>query len=145
MFKISGIEFKRNIIGMGIACLIFVLFCVTIHQIGIFKYKDSLEEAEEFVNIESLKVKRYINYHQYAMFGLKILLRASPISTVFSNSTTFDGLYFFIDNSTRLKPGKYESGPAGLALVDDFMVDILDDDKIRLPSNLVQLDFGTAC
>jgi hypothetical protein len=110
MFKISGIEFKRHITGIGVACLVFVVFVLVIHQIGIFKHQDNLKEVEEFVDIESLKVERYINYHQYAMFGFRILLRASPLSTFYGNSTTLDDLHLFIDNSTRLKPGKHERG-----------------------------------
>lgn len=110
MFKISGIEFNRNFIGIIIACLVCVLFCVIIQQVGISKYNDALKDEMEFVNIESMKVQSYINYHQYAMFGFRILLRPSPLFILFCNSTTLDDLILFIDNSTRLKPQKHESG-----------------------------------
>jgi hypothetical protein len=83
---------------------------VIIQQVGIFKYKDALKEEVEFVNIELLKVERYINYHQYGMFGFRLLVRPSPLYSLFCNSTTLDDLHVFIDNSTRLKPGKHESG-----------------------------------
>jgi hypothetical protein len=78
MFKISGIEFNRNFIGIIIACLVFVLFCVIIQQVGIFKYKDALKEE---------------------------LVRPSPLYSLFYNSTTLDDLHVFIDNREEIGSG----------------------------------------
>ena len=68
--------------------LIFLLFFIlTLYLLyfGISKYKNFLEEIENFLDYENLKVRQYINYEQYGSFGFRVLLQPSPL-IIFTHS-----------------------------------------------------------
>lgn len=141
MGGIIKLEINRNVtrwIILGI--LIFIIFSIVILQLGISKYKTGLKQNQEFIEVESRKIQRYINYMQFGIYGFRRLLVSSPLMAMFFNSTSLTELQSFIDSGVRLKFSKPEIGknvferPTGGTL--DFSWYLL------IPASLIVMPWG---
>lgn len=105
---------KKKFIGLFLFFSILSLYFV---QIGFSNYKNIIENKAEFQDIESLKVKQYINYNQYGTYGFRVLFIPSPLSIYFVNSSTISGLTANVDSGERLNI--YNSFKEGRTLFAD--------------------------
>lgn len=98
---------KRN-------CIVLFLFAILSFyfvQEGVSRYEDTLESREKFQQVEQLKVKQYVNYTVYGIYGCRLLFIPSPMSVFFTNSSVLSDLTANIDstdilNITRLLIGR---------------------------------------
>jgi ABC-type transport system involved in multi-copper enzyme maturation permease subunit len=90
---------KKKTIGLFLFLSLLSLYFV---QIGLNNYINIIELKQEFRDIESLKVKQYINYNQYGSYGFRVLFIPSPLSIYFVNSSTISGLTANVDSGERL-------------------------------------------
>lgn len=98
-------EFKRlphNKI-IVISALIIAILALLFTQLGILKYKALISQKEVFLEIEKMKVKRYINYTQYGGYGFRTFFEPPPLSILFTNTTVADNVTAFVDSGERLK------------------------------------------
>jgi hypothetical protein len=105
---------KKKIIGLF---LFFSLLSLYFVQIGINNYKQIIENKGEFQDTERLKVKQYINYNQYGLYGFRVLYIPSPLSIYFVNSSTISELTANVDSGERLNI--YHSFKEGRTLFAD--------------------------
>ncbi len=73
-------------------CLFFLLFFILslyLVYFGVSKYNNFLEEKENFLDYERLKVRQYINYEQYGSYGFRVLLQPSPLVIFWHSSLKF--------------------------------------------------------
>lgn len=82
--------------------LLFSILSLYFVQIGLNNYNNITANKEEFQDIESLKVKQYINYNQYGSYGFRVLFIPSPLSIYFVNSSTILDLTANVDVGERL-------------------------------------------
>lgn len=75
------------------------LFLVQTH---IDRYKNLIENNREFKEIETLKVKQFINYTQYGLYGFRVFFNPSPLSIFFNYSGAFPGVTSFIDAGEKM-------------------------------------------
>jgi len=97
---------RRNIILMAV----FMFLALVIHQVAIEKYERDLRTKSEFIDLEILKVESYKNYHQYAEYGLKMIMVPSQISSIFNQSSTLLNIQTIIESKTKLDLNKPEFG-----------------------------------
>ena len=117
--ELSRVVTRWSVIGL----LIFVLLGSFILQIGIEKSKIEKRQQVEFIDNEMQKVKRYYNVMLYGVYGIRRLLKASPLFSLFFNSSPISELQAFIDVGVRLELSKSE---IGAGLFDGSIGGILD-------------------
>jgi len=117
-------ELSRVVTGWSvIGLLIFILLGGFILQIGIEKSKIEKRQKVEFIDNEMQKIKRYVNVKMYGAYGVRRLLKASPLFSLFFNSSPISELQAFIDVGVRLELSKPE---IGAGLFDESIGGILD-------------------
>ncbi len=111
LIKILGFDLRKKISSKGVAIFaIFALIGIFIYQAGIEKFKSDSRKKEQFISIETQKVKNYFSYAFYGMYGYRSFLFPSEISTIFNNSTTLNELHASIDAGIKSDFTKPENG-----------------------------------
>ncbi len=111
MIKIFKLETRRNLTRLNLGIFLgFLLLGAVVTQIGIGKFQHEAGKKPEFTEVEAAKIKRYLNYTQYGIYGYRVLFSSSPLSVFFYNSTTVTDLEAFIDSAVRLKFNSPEIG-----------------------------------
>ncbi len=88
MMKVTLYEIKRLGRKRYVIILLFFLICSLYFALsGVFEYKTSLKERENFVNFEKLRFKKYYTYDIYGVLGHQILYQYSPLSIFFDSSS----------------------------------------------------------
>ena len=98
-FEFNRLLCKRNL-------LIFLLLTASafyLIQDGINNYTGSVENIKPFQEIEKLKIPKFTNMTQYAMYGFRILLISSPSTVFFYNSSVFSDITATINTSERIE------------------------------------------
>jgi ABC-type transport system involved in multi-copper enzyme maturation permease subunit len=75
------------------------LFLVQTH---IDQYKHAAANNRKFKEIEALKVKQFLNYTQYGLYGFRVFFNPSPVSIFFSHSGAFSELVSNIDTGEKM-------------------------------------------
>ncbi len=89
---------KKNLI-IFIVFLLITLFLVQIH---INQYQHAAENNRKFKEVEALKVKQFLNYTQYGLYGFRVFFNPSPVSIFFSYSGAFSELVSNIDTGEKM-------------------------------------------
>lgn len=105
---------KKKTMGLFLFLSFLSLYFV---QIGLNNYISIIGNKKEFQDIERLKVKQYVNYNQYGLYGFRVLFIPSPLSIYFVNSSTISGLTANVDSGERLNI--YNSFKEGRTLFAD--------------------------
>ncbi len=99
IFELKRFVSRKNLI---VFFLFFVLSLYFVHE-GTHQYKNTLKNKETFQRLEELKVRKYINYTQYGVYGFNLIFIPSPISTLFINSSVISELTSNVNSSNVLK------------------------------------------
>ena len=100
VIRVFKLDLKRNIQKTSIICaIIFLLVCGGVLQLGISSYSNHVKREDAFLKVEKDKMKRYISYYQYGIYGIQLLFERSPLYSLYINSTAFSELEFFFDDS----------------------------------------------
>ncbi len=91
-------RFKKAVIYFGILLLISIILT----QLGIGKIKSIHQEEKYFSNLENQLVERYINFHQYGGYGIRLKYSPEPIAALFAESAPFLNINAFMDIGVRL-------------------------------------------
>ena len=101
------LDLTRNIKKASIICSIMFLFvCGGVLQLGISSYSNHVKRENAFLKVEKDKMKRYISYYQYGIYGIQLWFEMSPLHSLYINSTAFSELEFFFDSGVRTKISK---------------------------------------
>lgn len=99
LYEIKGLNRKRHIIVL----LFLLIFSLYFSLAGVFEYRTSLKEKENFVNFEKLRFKKYYTYDIYGTLGHQILLQYSPINIFFDSSSFLKPIEASLDVTEIIK------------------------------------------
>jgi len=109
MGKIFGFELRRNIKKWALwIILLYLLGAMSLFQLGIVKYKVTLDPTIKFSRTEEKNVLLSPNYSYYATMGFNLIAAPSPLTSVFENSLTFGNMGAFLDARTKLYLIKFQ-------------------------------------
>lgn len=89
---------KKNL-ALFMLLLLISLFPVQTH---INRYNTIIENNRKYNETERLKVKQFLNYTQYGLYGFRVFFNPSPISILFSHSGAFRELTSNIDAGEKM-------------------------------------------
>ena len=96
-------EFKRSIRGINIIlAVLFAIMALYFANNGANRYHDTIDEKQNFTQIEKMKMGRYITYKQMGERGFLVKYIPPPLVVFFNNSGSFINLNAAIDVETRL-------------------------------------------
>lgn len=100
---IFGIELRKLMRRKFLALfLLFSMLSLYFVQMGVYKYKEVIENRDKFLRLEEMKVGQYINYAQYGVYGFRVMFIPSPLSVLFANSTVISELTSNVDTGERV-------------------------------------------
>lgn len=89
-WEVFNIEMRRNVHKVTISCtLIFLFLCAIVLQMTVGIYTNLEKKKDEFIEVEKSKIGRYVNYDQYALYGITRLFQSSPLFCLCINTTCF--------------------------------------------------------
>lgn len=104
-------ELRRNTNRLTlIIFILFVLFGILIHQVGIERYKKAVAQQSYFLEIEKANVNKYRNNFEYGLLGFRIMSEPGKLYSLFFNSSTFGDLIGYITISYKLELTKPQIG-----------------------------------
>ena len=77
---------------------------------GVYEYRSSLKERENFVNFEKLRFKKYYTYDIYGVLGHQILHQYSPLSIFFDSSSFLKPIEASLDVTEIIKIATSKKG-----------------------------------
>jgi len=111
MKKSFKLEWKRDFNNrLLIILVLFSLLAVLLLQLGIEGYESKIENRVNFVELEQAKSGQHPSYFFYFHDGFRILSMASPVFTLYHNSTAFNDLIGFVNNGLSLRLVNSQTG-----------------------------------
>lgn len=111
MKYVIKLEIVRQLTTLYLVCFAtYLILSIAVLQVGIETFKTDEKQSIQFVKTQTKRVEGFINYQQYGAFGLKRILTASPLISMFYNSSTISNLQANVEISTQFELYKTEMG-----------------------------------
>jgi ABC-type Na+ transport system ATPase subunit NatA len=118
------LEFKRFNNKKNFALfMLFLLISLFLVQTHIIQYNNLVESNRTYNETEKLKVRQFINYTQYGLYGFRVFFNPAPLSILFSRSGAFPELTSNVDAGERMN---FYSSLKGGALFGCSVVGLMD-------------------
>jgi hypothetical protein len=96
--KLFSLEFSSILSQRNILIIVLFWFIVLYSvNCGLLDYESIMKDRAEFKKLEKEKIRHYLNYKHYGIYGIKYFFQPSPIHVFVFRSAQFSNVVAHID------------------------------------------------